>query len=256
VAEFIDDDLSGSRFDGVRMHHVRMRRVDLTGLEVRGALLRDTRLIGVDLHRVEITGELVEVTVNGIDIGPLVEAELDRREPDRVKMRPTDPAGFAEAWALLAGLWDDTVRRARSLPAEQLDRHVAGEWSFIQTLRHLNFATAAWVGRGVLGDPMPYHPLDLPWDEAPHWPEIELDREARPSLDEVLRVRHERRAMATAVIRALTHDRLAETVCRPAPGWPVLDDFPVADCLRIVLNEEWEHRRYAERDLAVLAARG
>ena len=29
---------------------------------------------------------------------------------------------------------------------------------------------------------------------------------------------------------------------------------PVRQCLRVVLNEEWEHRRYAERDLAVLEA--
>ena len=32
------------------------------------------------------------------------------------------------------------------------------------------------------------------------------------------------------------------------------EDFPVAECLRIVLNEEWEHRLYAERDLAVLGS--
>jgi hypothetical protein len=32
----------------------------------------------------------MNVTINGVDIGPLVEAELDRRRPDRVKMRPED----------------------------------------------------------------------------------------------------------------------------------------------------------------------
>jgi hypothetical protein len=35
-------------------------------------------------------------------------------------------------------------------------------------------------------------------------------------------------------------------------GWPSPVSFPVKECLLIVLNEEWEHRRYAERDLAVL----
>jgi hypothetical protein len=29
-------------------------------------------------------------------------------------------------------------------------------------------------------------------------------------------------------------------------------DLTVAQCLRVVLNEEWEHRLYAERDLALL----
>jgi len=42
------------------------------------------------------------------------------------------------------------------------------------------------------------------------------------------------------------------TVTRGEPGWPVATDFPVKDCLLIVLNEEWEHRLYAERDLTVL----
>ena len=28
------------------------------------------------------------------------------------------------------------------------------------------------------------------------------------------------------------------------------------ECLRIVLSEEWEHRRYAERDLAALEQEG
>ena len=34
-------------------------------------------------------------------------------------------------------------------------------------LRHLLFATDAWVGRVILGDPSPWHPLDLPFDELP-----------------------------------------------------------------------------------------
>ena len=31
--------------------------------------------------------------------------------------------------------------------------------------------------------------------------------------------------------------------------------FPVRECLLCILNEEWEHRLYAERDLAALEAR-
>jgi hypothetical protein len=36
------------------------------------------------------------------------------------------------------------------------------------------------------------------------------------------------------------------------PGYPALKRFPVRRCLRAILNEEWQHRLYAERDLAVL----
>ncbi|MFD4194368.1 hypothetical protein [Amycolatopsis thermoflava] len=37
----------------------------------------------------------------------------------------------------------------------------------------------------------------------------------------------------------------------PAPGYPE-EPQPVGKCLRVVMNEECEHRRYAVRDLAVL----
>jgi hypothetical protein len=195
------------------------------------------------------------VTINGVDIGPLVEAELNRRMPDRAKMHPSTVEGFQEAWRILEGLWAGTEARARALPEPALHERVRDEWSFIETLRHLGFASAAWVGRMVLGDPTPWHPLDLPWDEAPGWDGIPWDREARPSLDEVIAVRRARQAMVGDVIAALTPDQLESTVTRTEPGWPQREDFPLIDCLWIVLNEEWEHRCYAERDLDALEAR-
>ena len=35
-----------------------------------------------------------------------------------------------------------------------------------------------------------------------------------------------------------------------------MERLPVRVCLHIVLNEEWEHRRYAERDLTALEKEG
>ena len=60
--------------------------------------------------------------------------------------------------------------------------------------------------------------------------------------------------MVRSVIEALTDEQLASTVTRTEPGWPQLEDFPLKECLLIVLNEEWEHRQYAERDLTALEA--
>src|SRR4029450_12262301 len=118
---------------------------------------------GVELVDVDIHGEIERLTINGVDVGPLVEAELNRRYPDRAKMRPKDPAGFREAWDILERLWAETVARASRLDPELLHESVDEEWSFIETLRHLVFATDSWVGRGILGDPSPWHPPDLPW---------------------------------------------------------------------------------------------
>jgi hypothetical protein len=262
MTEFREQDLTGAHFERVSLQGAtftrvsldgaQLRAVDLSGAQIRGALFNGARLRGVELVDVDIAGELQNVTVNGVAIAPLVDAELNRRLPERAKMHPGDPDGFRAAWAILERLWAGTVARARALPEAALHRSVDDEWSFIQTLRHLNFASAAWVGRMVLGNASPWHPWDLPWDEAPGWDGIPWDREARPGLDEVLAVRRERQAMVRQVLDSLTERQLGAEVTRTEPGWPQLANFPVQECLHIVLNEEWEHRLYAERDLAVL----
>jgi hypothetical protein len=246
MTRFHDQDLTGARFERVTLRDAQMKGVDLTGVRMRG----------VELVDVDISGELQNVVVNGVDIAPLVEAELNRRTPVRAKMRPDDSDGFREAWAILEQLWKGTVARAMTLPEAALHHNVDDEWSFIQTLRHLNFASAAWVDRMVRGTTSPWHALDLPWDEAPGWDGIPWDREARPSLDEVLTVRRERQAMVRHVLESLTDEQLAAEVTRIEPGWPRMENFPVTECLRIVLNEEWQHRLYAERDLDRLRSAG
>ena len=252
MTRFHDQDLTGARFERVSLRDAQMNGVDLSGAQFRSAAFNGSRMRGVELVDVEISGELQNVIVNGVDIAPLVDAELNRRMPERAKMRPDDSDGFRDAWAILEQLWEGTVSRAMTFPAAALDDNVDDEWSFIQTLRHLNFASAAWVGRMVLGNASPWHPLDLPWDEAPGWDGIPWDREARPSLDEVLTVRRERQAMVRHLLESLTDDQLSTELTRSEPGWPRVANFPLKECLRIVLNEEWQHRLYAERDLDAL----
>lgn len=237
-----EHDLTGQTF----------RNTVVRGADLRGGAIADCRIRGADIWDVDIHADLQNVWVNGVEIAPLIEAELDRRDPERALMRPDDAAGFRGAWAVLERRWAETVERARELAEERLHEPVGDEWSFVQTLRHLCFATDAWVARMVLGHPSPWHPLDLPWDEAPGWEGVPWDREARPPLAEVLAVRGERQALVRDVLERLTDEQLAGSVTRTGPGWPQAEDFPVRECLLIVLNEEWEHRQYAERDLAVL----
>src|SRR4051794_2884519 len=114
MTDFRERDLRGARFE----------RVDLRGATFRSSRLNGSRFRGVQLVDVEITGELRNVVVNGVDVAPLVAAELDRRMPERAKMRPEDAEGFREAWALLERRWEDTVERARALPEAALHRSV------------------------------------------------------------------------------------------------------------------------------------
>ena len=241
VTDFTSVDLTGSVFEDVCLARARFHDVDLAGADFRlmnltGVRIRDALLVDMD-----ISGQIRNLRVNGVDVVPLVEGELNRRYPDRDKMTPADAGGFREAWDILERLWQQTVARARGMAPELLHERVDGEWSFIETLRHLVFATDAWVRRAVLGDPAPWDPLDLPNDGNSE-PSIPCDREARPSLDEVL--------------ADLTDDRLAgRTTPVTEPGYPAPESFPVRRCLQAILTEEWEHRLYADRDFDLLQAR-
>jgi hypothetical protein len=256
MADFIGADLRGAQFERADLSGAQLRVVDLTGAQFRAVDLTGVVMRGVDLVNVDIHGQIENLIINGVDVAPLITAELDRRHPDRVKMRPVDPAGFRQAWDILERLWGETVGRASSLPPELLHESVDGEWSFIETLRHLVFATDSWIGRAILGDPSPWDALGLPWDEMPDTPGVPRDRDARPSLDVVLDLRRDRAATVRQVIDGLTDASLAgHTEPVEGPGWPQPRSYPVRECLLIVLNEEWEHRLYAERDLAALERR-
>ena len=246
MTEFFRQSLAGARFEEVDFTRAWFRNVYFVGATLRGAWLED----------VDIDGEIRNLRINGVDVGPLVEAELDRRHPQRAKLRPTDADGFREAWAVIEQTWPPTIERARRLPPELLHEPVNQEWSFIETLRHLLFATDAWLLRTFLGRSDPYTPLDLPNTEGEPDPSVPNDPDARPSLDEVLALRAERMAIMRDAMAALTDDVLAgETAPIPAPGYPPAGAYPVARCLNAVINEEWLHRLYAERDLAILQAR-
>ena len=266
MADFHQQDLAESRFEQVHLqratfHQVHLNDtdfddVDLTGARFREVFFKDVVIRGAVFVNVELSGEIEGLTVNGVDVGPLVQAELERREPDLARMRPTDPNGFREAWDILDRLWAGTVERARALPAASLHESVDEEWSFIETLRHLAMATECWLLRAILGDPRPWAPLSLPWDGMPDTEGVPRDRAARPSLDEALALRLDRQAAVRRYLASLDDATLAsDTVPVEGPGWPEPRSYPVRECLLTLLNEEWWHRQFALRDLAVLEGR-
>jgi len=262
---FHEQDLSSARFERVSLRaagfsevyltDARFRQVDLTGAQFQAVRFRDVRMRGVDFVNVEISGEVSNLVVYGVDVMPFVEAELNRRMPERTKMRPETADGFREAWAILERLWAATVERARQLPEPALHESVDGEWSFIQTLRHVAFASACWVDRMILGEVRPWRAGELPWDEAPPGEWFSWDRDVRLSLDEALALRAHRQSTVRELMAKLTDEDLARTVTRTEDGHPQEVDVPVRECLYVLLNEEWKHRLFAERDLAVLAAK-
>ena len=240
----------GPSLPGARLEDADFSNARLHAPNFEGAKITDAWFYGAD-----ISGDLEGLRLNGVEVGPLVQAERERMFPGLAKLRATDPEGLADAWSMLEELWAKTVDRARTLPATSLAERVDDEWSFIETQRHLVMATDCWLRRMVKGMERPYHPWGLAgsWLSDPAaWG---LDPAAEPSLDDVLAVRRERMEEVRQTIASVRPAEL-ERVCVP-PGTPGHPTRPhtVLECLRVILDEEWEHHRYATRDLDTIEAR-
>lgn len=234
-------DLRGARLVEADLHGARLIRADLSD-----AVMRGVEIAGADIDAPWLLdgGSLL---VNGVDVAPLVDAELDRRFPGRSQRRAADPEGLRRAWAAVEATWAATLERVATLPAGTVDVQVDGEWSFAQTVRHLVMATDTWLRGAVLGVERPYHPIGQPNVEyAADGHDPSVFAEAAPAWDEVLAVRAGRVAMVRDYLAGVTPADLAATRANPwAPEYPET----VLSCLHTILEEEWEHHRYAVRDL-------
>lgn len=247
MASFTEsDDLQGADFVGTNLKGARFVRADLSGVVMRGCDLQEASLDGPWLF--EDGGVLV---VNGIDVMPYVEGELNRRYPGRDARRARDPDGLRAAWGALERTWTATLERVAAMPAGTVDVSVDGEWSFAQTLRHLVMATDVWLRRAVLGVEQPYHPIGVPHAEfESDGNDSSVFSAVDPSYDDVLEVRAGRVAMVRDFLRTVTEDDLAAE--RRNPHDPAHPET-VRSCLHVILGEEWEHHRYAVRDLDAIA---
>ena len=238
-----------------------MRRFDdedLTDAEFRECDLSRARLVGVVMQDVEIDGLVTNLVVNGVEVMSYVEAELDRRHPVRLLIRSDEPADLREAWRQLRQAWVTTTERARSMPKGSEHQGVDGEWSMVETMRHLVFVHDSWFRRCVLGLTEPFTAMGLASPFVPDQEELGLDRSARPGLDEVLSVRDRQASEMEAWLAGVTAEQLAKTA--PVPDddrWPpYAKGRRVRQCLGTVLNEEWEHHGFCVRDLDKLSHRG
>ena len=238
VESFVDRDLRGARFV----------RSDLTGIVMRGVQIGDADIDAPWL----LDGES-RLLVNGVDVTRFVAAELDRRFPGRELRSASTPDGLREAWDALEAAWAAAVARAAALPPGAVDEQVDGEWSFAQTLRHLVMATDTWLRGAVLGVAQPYHPIGQPnveYTADGHDPSV-FDGGTPPFAD-VLAVRADRQRLVREHLAHVTDAELAGERRNPwAPQYPET----VLTCLHTILAEEWEHLRYALRDLHTLEAR-
>jgi hypothetical protein len=237
AAEFVDADLRGARFVRADLSGVVMREVDVDGADIDAPWLSHGSFL----------------RVNGVDVIPLVEAELNRRFPGRADRRAADPDGLRAAWATLERTWAATLERVAAMPAGTVDISVGGEWSFAQTLRHLVLATDAWLGRAILQLEQPFHPIGQTGAGAvDDGLDMSIFTTVTPSYADVLEVRAGRVAMVRDFLATVTSDELAATRTNP---WDPEYRETTLTCLHVILEEEWEHHRYAVRDLDAIEAK-
>jgi DinB family protein len=243
-----NDTFRGTTFMVADLAGARFVDCDMTGVKIVDAALID----------VDVSGYVDRLVVNGVDVTGFVGAELDRRHPERVQLRGMQSADDHRAmWDTVERLWTDNVARASRLPESALHERVDGEWSFVETMRHLVFITDSWASRTVLDEEMPFHTLALP--QTAYAPgdaaALGMDLDARPSFAEVMKVRADRMTLVRGLVDSLTDAGLERMCTRaPAPGYPE-GLRSVGECLGVVMEEECEHHRFAVRDLAVLDAR-
>ena len=231
TATFVDEDLRGARFVRTDLSDAVMRGVDVDGADIDAPWL----LGGGSLR------------VNGVDVVPFVEAELNRRFPGRADRSAGDPEGLRGAWASLEETWAATLRRVAAMPSGTVDVSVHGEWSFAQTLRHLVMATDTWLGRAIQERDKPYHPIGQPNVEyETDGRDMSIFTRVTPSYAEVLEVRAGRVAMVRDFLAGVTVDELATPRKNPHNGE---SGETTLSCLHTILEAEWEHHIYAVRDL-------
>ena len=223
----------------------------------KGATLRFSDVSGVTMRSVDVDGLDIDshdlffgsLFVNGVDVVPLVEAELNRQFPGRELQKAQTPEGLREGWDAVQAAWQTTVE---GTPPELVDAHVEDEWSLAQTLRHLILATDAWLRGGILRVPQPFHEIGQIFTGAAEMGfDMSIFRAEPPAYEEILAVRAQRQGMVTEFLATATVELLAEERQDP---WGGGGDWrpSVGDCIRVILEEEWAHLRYVRRDLALL----
>jgi DinB superfamily/Pentapeptide repeats (8 copies) len=234
MPEEFEGDLTEAVFWGADMSGARFRDVNLTGARISHSFVVD----------VDIDAFVDKLVVNGVDVTEYVN-ERDEWYPVRAMIRASDPAGLLAAWAALEEAWASTIARAQALGEAKAQESVNGEFSFVQTVRHMIMAMDKWFTMPILGGG--FDPMGLPNTGSLDFPWPGLDYAATPSLNEALAVRADR----AEAFRSYLADVDAAELTRQVE---VLENgtVTVLDCLQTVPEEAFWHNRYARRDLAVL----
>jgi DinB family protein/pentapeptide repeat protein len=149
-------DLSGAVFRDANLHRALFENVNLGEATIRNANLGDVSIVDANIEG---------LTILGIRVDQLIEAELDRRDPERVQLRITDPHDLEAVRAVMKRLDDVHGRFSKALRAANADslitRPSADKWSALEHVRHLVFAKDLYLNRWILRNDVPWNGIGL-----------------------------------------------------------------------------------------------
>jgi hypothetical protein len=153
---FENQDLGGAVFRRVNLHHAVFNDVNL-----EKASIRNVNLASASIEDANIMG----MTIFGLRIDELINAELDRRDPERARLRMADPHDPTSVRRVIDRL--EAVRNAfraalrSALPDHLCKRPAEDRWSAIEHTRHLVFAEDLYTNRWILRNDEPWTRLGL-----------------------------------------------------------------------------------------------
>lgn len=151
----------GERFENRDMAGTLFHNVNLYGTMFDDVNLANARIYNANLSNMAIDdANITGLTIFGVRVDQLIEAEFDRRDPERVRLRMRDIFDPDEARRVLAHL--DEVRaefyaRLRATPPDALIAHPGPDrWSALEHARHLVFAEDMYLNRWLLRNDQPW----------------------------------------------------------------------------------------------------
>lgn len=229
------EDYAGATVWGVSFAGAEFEDVNFTGASMKRVWLRD----------VEMDGFVERLVVNGVDVTEVVNAG-DRWWPLRGMLRPVDGDGHRAAWDSLQEAWTALIDEARSMGGSAMTTSVNGEWSLRDTLRHLIFVTDKWLFAPLAGATV-FSAIGMSNSGSRDHPWPGVDRDADPDPESVLEAHRTRSQRVTEFLAGFDPTAIPAEV-------EILENgtVPGVECLYAVFEEEFEHLRYATRDLGLV----
>jgi len=148
-----------------------MAGVVFHNVNLEGAVFDDVNLAGASIHNANLGNFTIDdayikgLTIFGFRVDQLIEAELDRRDPERVRLRMADCFDRECMRAVLQHLGEVRSGFAAFLrgtdPAMLVTRPDPDHWSLVEHLRHLIFAEDLYLNRWLLQNNEPWCKLGL-----------------------------------------------------------------------------------------------